>query len=93
MAQSDPKGNETPMTGWLSLLGAAGIVGLSLPASAAIPPQRIEFEARVAAARQQLRDAAAGRPGAPAASDAPAAQFSQWNNWPNFSNWSNWANG
>jgi hypothetical protein len=77
----------------LSLLGAAGIVGLSLPAGASIAPQRIELEARVAAARQQLRDAAASRPGAPAAGDTLPARVSQWNNWPNFSNWSNWANG
>jgi hypothetical protein len=92
MAHTVSRGIRALSRGVLRLFGAVGIVGLSLPASAAWSPQRTELEARVAAARQQMR-AGAGPSEAPIARDALLAQARQWNNWPNWSNWSNWANG
>ena len=92
MAQTVSRGIRSLSQGVLGLLGALGMAGLSLPAGAAWSPQRVELEARVAAARQHLQ-AAAGRAGGQTARDALRAQASPWNNWPNWSNWSNWANG
>jgi hypothetical protein len=97
---------------WLALVGVSGAIGgagaasglPSPPATAATTGAPVALEARIAAARHQLRSATTLPPWVltvvapttgqdplrPEARDGPAGA---WNNWPNWSNWANWANG
>lgn len=96
MEQSDPTGARARMPRWAVLAGAAGALGAAGAAQATPPSvgsERAELEARVAAARAQLQEAARAADGRPYVAFTLGGQIEAWNNWPNWSNWANWANG
>ena len=71
----------------LSLMGIAGVLGVTAPAQASVAVERQALEARVLDVRAALHDATE----APAHA-APETMLAQWRNWGNWGNWNNWPN-